>query len=902
MPTRVPLRTLRFISILILFFCPVPPSLAAQGPDAPSDLRCEYLSNPLGIDAVTPRLSWVPRHSQRGETQTAYQVLVSSSLNRLHQDHSDIWDSGRQESGESIQIAYAGKPLESGHSYYWKVRYWDKEKRASLYSEPASFGMGLLSREEWKGKWITGGEVRKSFRLEAKPLRAWIYVTALGYYELHLNGRKVGDNVLDPAWTTYPKRVLYSTYDVTDELHTGENAIGAMIGDGWAALSHGYTVGKSYYPQPAVLVQMNIDLEGGKRVSLATDGSWKSAAGPVTINSVYDGEVYDARLETRGWDRPGFDDSAWRAAEVVPGSNGVLSAQMMPPIRIVDTRTPLKMTSPKAGAYVFDMGQNMSGWAQIRARGPRGTSIEMNYAETLHPDGNIDRDNLRQAKARDTYILRGEGEEVFEPHFTYHGFRYIEVTGYPGTPSINSIRGRVVHTAVETTGSFAASTTLLNDIQRLVVWTQLTNLFSIPTDCDQRDERQGWMGDAQLTADEATLNFDMAAFYSNFVRDIRDAQGEDGTLPETVPEKYGNRPADPAWGAAYPVFCWTMWQQYGDRRILDENYDGLKKYFEFLRGRAPDNVLRFNLNGDWIATVDTPGEVISDAYYYYDAAILRDIAGVLGKTSDQQDYAHLADEIKEAFHRNFFDSKTGNYSTGTQTATAMALYLGLVPEKEIGSVSFHLEKDILDYHNNHLTTGIVGTRFLMPALTLTGRSDLAYTLATQTTYPSWGYMIEKGATTVWELWQDTNRYFMNSHDHPALGSVGAWFYHTLGGIDQAAGNTSYRHVRIAPHIVGDLHWVSATVDTIRGPVNSSWSHARGDISLEVTMPVNTDAEIAIPLDMEMTQITLSEGDRVIWRNGKSVGTTDGITSIQEKDGQIVIGAGSGHYVFHVIGK
>ena len=874
----------------------------ANGPRAPADLRCEYLPNPLGIDVSRPRLSWVLNHSRRGEKQTAYQVLVASQIEAMNQDRGDQWDSGQVVSEDSAQVAYGGKPLESGHTYYWKVRFWDSEKRASGYSAPATFEMGLLSRDDWKGQWIAGNELRKQFRVQGKVVRARLYVTALGYYEVRLNGEKVGENVLDPAWTTYPKRVLYSTYDVTRALALGDNATGVMLGDGWAALGRGLTVAKSYYPQPALLLQLTIELEGGKHVSVVSDGSWKAGRGPIVSNSIYDGEVYDARLETPGWDRAGFDDSRWTPVQVVSGSNGNLSAQMMPPIRVVDTMVPLKMTNPKAGVYVFDMGQNMSGWARLRVKGPQGTSVQMRYAETLFPDGTINRDNLRQAKARDIYILHGDGEEVFEPHFTYHGFRYVEVTGYPGAPNLNSIRGRVVHTAVETTGSFGASVPILNEIQRLITWTQLTNLFSIPTDCDQRDERQGWLGDAQISAEEAMLNFDMAAFYSNFVRDIRDTQGADGSLPETVPEKFGHRPADPAWGTAYPTLCWYMWQQYGDRRILEENYEGLKKYVDFLRASAPDKVLRFNFNGDWIPIVDTPGEVISDAYYYYDVTILKNIAGILVKTADERAYSHLAVQIKDAFNKNFFDEKTHQYGSGTQTANSMALVLGLVPEKEIGEVEWRLVKDVLYYHNAHLTTGFIGTKFLFPALSDFGHGDLAYDVAVQTTYPSWGHMIDRGLTTIAEIWPDKGETYMFSHDHPALGSVGAWFYQALGGINQIPGGEGYRHLRIAPLIVEGLDWASAKVDTIRGTVFCSWSRPTQGARLEVTIPVNSDAEVVIPLNPEMTQITLSEDDRVIWQNGGYVPGDEGVNAARQEGGNIVVSVGSGHYLFELIGK
>ncbi|HEV2494073.1 MAG TPA: family 78 glycoside hydrolase catalytic domain [Terriglobia bacterium] len=865
-------------------------------------MRCEYLSNPLGIDVAAPRFAWILNHNERAEGQTAYQILVSSTLNSLNRDRGDQWDSAKAASDDSTQVVYRGKPLKSGQTYYWKVRSWDSQDHVSLYSAPAQFGMGLLSQHEWLGDWITGKQVRKAFQVEGRIARARLYVTALGYYEVHLNGKKVGENVLDPAWTDYPKRVLYSTYDITRQLQTGENAVAVTLGGGWATLGTGVLGGKPYYPQPALLLQLNIELESGKRLSVASDSSWKTASGPIVADSVYDGEVYDARLEAPGWDLPGFDDSSWSKAAVVSGSSGVLSAQMMPPIRVVDSIVPVKLLNPKPGVYVYDLGQTISGWAQLRVSGPRDTKVTLRFSETVYPDGMINTENLREAKQRDIYILRGGGEEVYEPSFTYHGFRYVEAIGFPGAPGLDSIRGRVVHTSVEAIGSFSASKPILNDIQRLIRWTQLNNLFSIPTDCNQRDEREGWMGDAQLSAEEAMMNFDMAAFYTNFVRDIHDAQAADGTLPETVPEKFGHRPADPGWGAAYPLICWYMWQQYGDRRVLEENYEDLRKYVEFLRNRAPDNVLRFNFNGDWIATVETPGEVISDAYYYYDVTVLEGIAKVLGKTADAQAYLQLAHQIKDAFNRSFFDAKTATYGGGTQTANAMALFLGLVPEEDRGNVSFYLERDLLDHHNNHLTTGIIGTKYLMPALTDTGRSDMAYHLAVQTTYPSWGYMIEHGATTIWELWQDKNRAAMNSHDHPALGSVGAWFYRALGGIDMKPDTEGYRHLRIAPQMVEDLRRASATVHTIRGAVSSAWTHSDGKTTLEITVPVGSDAEAVIPEDSQMAEITVLESGRPIWQGGKYVPGDEGVQDVRKAGHLVTVKVGSGHYSFQIVSE
>ncbi len=876
---------------------------AAGGIGQPTNLKSEYLTNPLGIDVRQPRLSWVLEHTERAQKQSAYQVLVATQPGLLDQDKGDQWDSGKVMSDQSTQVVYGGKALESGRTYCWKVRYWDRQGTVSPYSGTATLEMGLLSPQEWKGKWISGGnQLRKEFQVQGKIARARAYVTALGYYELRINGEKVGRNVLDPGWTTFEKRMLYVTYDVTAHLKPAANAIGVMLGNGWAVPPKRYGPPiATNFSSPAFLLQVNIELEGGKPFSVVSDTSWKATRGPIVSDSIFDGETYDARLETPGWDRPGFNDSSWSGAAEAQAPGGVLSAQMIPPIRVIDTIVPKAMTNPQSGVYVFDMGQNFSGWAQLRVRGPRGTKVTLRFAELAYDNGMINRENIRRAKAQDTYILKGEGVEVYEPRFTYHGFRYVEVRGFPGTPSLDSLRGRLVHSAVEPSGSFAAANPLLNQIQRIIRWGQRSNLHSVPTDCPQRDERMGWLGDAHVTAEEAMLNFDMAAFYANFVRDIRDVQGEDGTVTDTVPHKYGSRPADPAWGTAYPLLCWYMYEQYGDRRILEENYKGLKKYVEYQRSRADGHILRDSHYGDWVAMERTPGEMVSAAYYFYDVDILAKIADVLGKADDSRDYAKLAGEIKAAFHREFFDPQSGNYANGTQTANAMALYFGLVPDPQRGQVMGNLTRDIVYTHDTHVTTGFIGIKYLLPLLTRMGRSDLAYELATQTTYPSWGYMIANGATTLWELWQNKLGPSMNSHNHPMFGSVGAWFYQALGGIQ--AETPGYGSIRFEPQIVRNLAWASASVETARGSVSCSWTQSPGAVTVDVLVPVNSAAKVVIPKPVEMTDIMVREGERTVWESGKYVPGAPGVTNAgQGKDGSITIEIGSGRYTFKLAGE
>ena len=873
-------RVLVFVGLAAWLLAACIPAAAEPGPQAPTGLRCEYLENPMGVDVKQPRFFWVLDHTERGQAQSAYRVMVSSDP---AVSSGDIWDSGKVASAKSTQVVYAGKAMESGKTYYWKVKYWDKGGVEGPWSDTARFDTGLFDKSEWKGAWIGGkNQLRREFAVNGRLKRARAYICGLGYHELRINGRKVGGHVLDPAWTTYDRRVLYVTYDVTNVLRQGPNAVGVVLGNGW-------------YKSRALLLQINAELEDGSKLSFVSDASWRVSNGPILEDSIYNGETYDARLETQGWDRPGFDDKAWAQAEAVKGPAGVLSSQMMPAIQVVDTIVPLKMTNPQPGVYVFDMGQNFSGWARLRVKGPAGTDVRMKFAEMLYDNGMINQENLRGARAEDHYVLKGDAEETWEPRFTYHGFRYVELSGFPGTPGPETVRGRVVHSAVRPAGNFAASKDILNRLQRIITWGQKTNLHSIPTDCDQRDERMGWMGDAQGTAEEAMMNFDMAAFYTNFVRDMRDVQDEKGRLSDTVPHVWGGERADPAWATAYPLICWYMYQYYGDTRVLEEQYDGLKKYVEFLRSQAENGLVKFSSYGDWVAVEKCPGSIVSSFYYYYDVKILADAARLTGKAQDAALYDKVAGDIRTAFNREYYNPKTGDYADGTQTANTLPLFLGIATEKEGGAWG-RLFDDIVYKHNSHLTTGIIGTKYIMELLTRTGASDLAYDIAVQTTYPSWGYMIENGATTLWELWQKREGPSMNSHNHPMFGSVGAWLYKALAGINMSPGSAGFESILFQPQMVRDLRHASGTVQTLRGEVGCTWSRTDRAVRVEAVVPVGSAAEIVIP-KFNLRNVKVTEGGKAVWENGQYVTGVAGVTGAADKDGVIRIKAGSGRYAF-----
>ena len=854
----------------------------AAGSLPPSQLQCEYMTNPMGMDVAKPRFYWAPAHTSRGARQSSYQILVSGNP---EVKTGDEWDSGQVQSAEFVHIVYQGRKLESGKTYYWKVRYWDQDGAPSPFSQIARFDTGLLPASDWKAQWIRGANVfRKEFSLKAKPVRARAYVTGLGYYELRLNGKKVDDHLLDPGWTEFSKRILYATYDVTGELRAGANAVGLMVGEGW-------------FKARASLLQLDVELPGGEKVLILSDGTWKTAEGPIESDSIYNGETYDARKEMPGWDLPGFDDSRWKPVSLNDPPKGILSAQMMPPIRAVADIVPLVMTNPQPGVFVFDMGQNISGWVRLQVKGPAGTAVRMRHAELLYENGTLNVENLRTARATDTYILRGDPKgELFEPHFTYHGFRYVELTGFPGTPKLDTVLGRVVHSDVTPTGGFSASKPILNQIQRIVLWGTKTNLHSIPTDCDQRNERLGWLADAHLAAETAMLNYDMAAFYTNFLRSIRDSQDPDGAVGDTVPRNGRKGAGDPAWGSAYPILVLYMYQQYGDTRILEEHFDGIRAWADYLRSQSKDGIFSSSKYGDWVPVEPTPGNLVSTAYYYWSTEIVAKAAAVLGRNAEAERYGALARDIAKAFHEKFYDPEKRYYLPGTQTANTLPLYLRIAPEDLRPNVRNRITDDVVYFKNTHLTTGILGAKYILLVLTELGRADLAYDLATQITYPSWGYMVENGATTLWELWQNRTGPSMNSHNHPMLGSIGAWFYTALAGINVRQEGAGYRSIRIEPQIVRDLQYASGTLETVRGTVISSWSRAGSSLRMEVTVPVGSSAEVVIP-KLNLRNVSVEEGGKPVWQDGAFRPGVSGVNTARETSNAVIVEIGSGSYVF-----
>jgi alpha-L-rhamnosidase len=753
-------------------------------------LKCEYRVNPLGLDTPQPRLSWLLESTERGQKQTSYQALAATIPALLAKGNGDLWDSGKVSTGESVQVVYGGKPLRPGQRVYWKVRAWDRHDRSSSYSPAAWWEMGLLEPADWRAAWITRQRAeplseqqmfeddpaplfRKEFLLGKKISRARVYVSGLGYYELRLNGQRVGDQVLDPGWTAYSKHVLYSTYDVTDQLKRGQNALGIMLGNGWfnplplRLWGHINPRANLTIGEPRVIAQLVVDFSDGTSQTIVTDESWKAGNGPILRNSVYLGEVYDARKEQPEWDRPGFDDSGWPRAERATESLGPLRAQSAPPIRITRTLKPVKLTEPKPGVWIFDLGQNFAGWVRLSVQGPAGTRVSLRSGELLYPDGTLNGmtavcgqikqgspnyryDGVGMPKTAfqmDQYILKGEGKEVYTPRFTFHGFRYIEVTGFPGKPTLSALEGLRLNSDVAPVGSFTCSNERFNRIQQMVLWTELSNLFSVESDCPHR-EKFGYGGDIVAAGEMAMFNFDMAAFYGKAVEDLADAVRPNGGFTETAPyvgigdESLGEGSGPIGWGTAQPFLLWKLYQYYGDRRLLEENYALTKRWIALLQSRAQDGILDNGIS-DHESLVPKPRALTGTAFYYFNVRLFSNIARALGKDAEAVEAEALAETIKIAFNRKFLQAGTGRYDTATQACQAFAFYMGLVPPEEKDRALAVLVGDITEANKGHLSTGIFGTKFMLQALADLGRADVAYEIVNQPTFPGWGHMLEQ---------------------------------------------------------------------------------------------------------------------------------------------------------------
>jgi alpha-L-rhamnosidase len=853
-----------------------------------SALRCEYLIDPLAIDAKEPRLSWMIESALTGAKQTAYQILVASSAKNLAAGNGDLWDSGKVVSNQTNQLVYGGKPLASRQRCYWKVRVWDQNDRPLAWSRPAQWTMGLLQNADWSAQWIGGKlpsvenvsatNLRRTFKLPASPRRAMIYASALGAYELHINGRRVGDQVLAPEFTDYHTRTQYQAYDVTALLQAGENCIGGLLGDGWYAGSVGlaHVIKKTrniYGNHPRLLVQLEIELANGKTERIVTDGSWKTTReGAIRSSDILHGEEYDARREMAGWDRAGFEDKSWQPADVASQVQTRLVAQPNEPIRVNKEIKPIAVNQPKPGNYVFDMGQNMVGWCRLTTRGAAGTKVTLRHAEMLNEDGTIYTENLRIAKQTDSFTLKGSSGsaagETFEPHFTYHGFRYVEVTGVADKPRLDALTGRALYSDMPETGSFECSEPMLNKLWQNILWTQRDNMHSMPTDCPQRDERLGWMGDIQIFVGTGILNMDMAAFFTKWMQDVRDAQADDGRFADFSPHPFGRNErftGVPGWGDAGIVVPWRMYQHYGDKRILAESFESSKRWVEFIRTNNPDLLWkkkRGNDYGDWLNSDtfiyegiprkggEVPKEVFATMMFAYATDLLARMAVVLGKEQEAKTYKALFTDIKAALNKAYV-SDDGRIQGNTQAGYALALHFDLLPESLRPAAVKHMLEGI-DAYKGHMSTGFHSTYRMMLELTREGHNEVAYKLINHRGFPSWGYSIENGATTIWERWDGyvKGRGFqnkgMNSFNHYAIGAVGEWMYRVILGINQDDQHPGYEHIIIRPQPGGGLKWARGSYNSIRGKIDVGWQLVGNAVKLDLTVPANTMATVYVP--------------------------------------------------------
>ena len=1046
---------------------------------APAYLRCEYLSEPLGLDEPAPRLSWVVESGQRGQRQTAWRVLVAGTEKLLGQDQGDLWDTGKVASDETIGAAYQGKPLVSHQRCFWKVKVWDRDGRESSWSKSASWSMGLLQAGDWKAEWIgydnphqkplvdapldsakwiwhaadapgrvlkcqrlfcytfnlpedvkvkqaevcaaaddamkfainghvrlttepvkkswrearkaaitselkpgrnelrvlvenaspgdaglvaklvitmedgqviqhitsdswkstdqPGGNwatrpldpsgwsaarvvgefgakpwgklqfadtfippaacLRQEFRIDKPLVRVTLYATALGLVDMHLNGRRVSDDYFTPGWTDYNKRVYYRAWDVTKLVRGGGNAIGAVLADGWFSGYVGYRGNRDLYGKfPRVRAQLHLEYADGSTAEVGTGPGWKARTGPVLEADFLKGETYDARLECSAWAQPGYDDIHWQPVNV--GSDEVhplVQAHPGPAVRATQEFTARTITEPKPGVFVLDMGQNFAGVPRLKVSGKPGQKITLRFAERLNPDGTIYTVNLRSARATDTYICKGKGTETWQPRFTFHGFQYIEVTGLSGKPAKDTVVGVALSSDTPVVGEFACSDPMLNRLHNNIYWTQRANFIDIPTDCPQRDERLGWTGDAQVYVRTATLNTDVEGFFTKWLVDLDDGQRADGQFPCVAPCVVASNDGGPAWADAGVICPWTIYEVYGDRRMLERHYEAMKRFVEFCRQRSTPDLLpptNYHCYGDWLSIkANTPKDVICTAYFACSTRLAGRVAAVLGKTFEAEAYEHQFVAIREAFCRAYVNAD-GRIKGDTQAGYVFALAFDLVQGDQAKLAAKHLVEDI-EKRDWHLSTGFIGTKHLMMVLSKIGRPDVAYRLLHNDTFPSWGFSIKQGATSIWERWdgwtpekgfQDAG---MNSFAHYSFGAVYQWMVENIGGIHSAA--PAYKELLIAPQLDDKLTSAAVAYRSIRGRIATDWRRKDGKLLLNVTIPANTTARVMIP----------AASAAAVTESGRRLAEAPGIQVLRQEGTNVVLSLGSGRYCFAV---
>lgn len=877
-----------------------------------SQLQCENLTDPMGIDLSSPQLGWKLKSETRNQHQSAWQILVSDKEADLDFDKGSFWDSGKVASDETSHIPYRGKPLKSGLKLFWKVRVWDGEGRVSAWSPVSSWEMGYLKLLDWQAKWIGTGEdqfpdsagtgsapwFRKEFQTGKEIQCARIRVCGIGFYELYLNGQRVGDQVLAPAQTNYDtrrlqkliyfhddqsrQRVLYNTYDVTGMLKETGNIVGIVLGNGWYNQRDRTAEGCLWYNSPRLIFQLEVNFTDGSRQVICSDKSWKMATGPLLHDGIFTGECYDARLEFPGWNRSGFDDSHWKQALEVKAPAGKLQSQLAPPDRIIRTISPVFLNKNESGSYLFDAGEMISGWVRIILHGERGDTVKMRYIEELG----------RDYHQLDTYVLKGGEQEIYEPRFTWHAFRQVEITGLKYQPSAEELEIKVVHTDVSAAGHFDCSNPLFNKIYNNYLRTQLENLHgSISSDCPHR-ERLGYTGDGEVAVESALYNFDLTNFYRKWFFDMEDARNhKTGYVPHTVP--FGGGGCGPAWGSGYVIMPWAYYRYYGDRALLETHYEGMKQWVAYLGTRCDSAgiVVREEPKGwclgDWATPekIKLSPELVNTCYYFLVTDLMAKIAATLGKQKEQQQFEQLAGSIRNHINKKFYNKEQACYLDGKQGANLFPMAFGIVPSGEKVRV-FATVLKLLEQQKYHFDTGILATPLLLKVLTDNGRPDLAYTVMNQKDFPGYGdYILGKNATTLWENWDGAS-----SHSHPMYGSVVAWFFNTLAGIAPNPVHYGKPDFVIDPFVANELTYANASYQSIFGVLFSSWRKEPDGLVLEIEIPVNSSALVHFPCE-HPEQVT---------ERGNSLLHSDQFNFQGMERGKVIFRVGSGKYHFKIL--
>lgn len=909
----------KIIPYLFVFF----PLASLANTVRPDKLTCEYLENPLGLDERLPRLSWTLVSDKRDQKQTAYELIVADNLKDIQKKKGTVWATGKVDSEQNIHVTYNGRPLQSFTRYYWRVRVYDKQGKASGWSKPAWFETAMLNPSDWEGKWIGDGSqqftrdedfyqedpmplFRKSFHASKKIASARLYVSGMGYYEAYLNGEKVGDHVLDPGWTSYGKQVLYAVYDVTERLKKGDNVVGFMLGNGWYnplplrfwgainmrdALETG---------RPKVKAMVRLVYHDGTVETLGTGNDWQTAPGPIIRNNIYLGEHFDGRRYDPAWCTGPASAGTWKQAVEVSGPPGKLTAQKQPPIRVTKVLKPIAIQEVSPGVFVADMGQNFAGVARIRVSGPAGTTISLRYGEDKYPDGHVNgmtavagqikRNNggpgaPAVAWQEDSYTLKGEGEEIWAPRFTFHGFRYVEIRGWPGAPTAENIEGLRMNTDLAENGRFSSSNTMFNQLQENIRWTFMSNVFSTISDCPGR-EKLAYGGDIFCTTEAFMFNYDMPNLYAKIVEDHANEQRPLGGITETAPfvgiadEGPGDQSGPLGFQLGFAHVIKKMYDFYGDKRMVERYYGAVRKQVEFLRSRAVNHLFDTDL-GDHESLEEKSKPLTASVFYYQHVQLLADMAAILGKEGDVARYRELAQTIRNAIAREF-NRGNGFFARGTQSDQLFALWSGAADAID-RDAAWEVLMDAFAQKNWHLSTGIFGTKMLFDVLRTSDRNDVAYRIADQRDFPGWGHMIENGATTLWETWKYSDDMF--SKNHPMFGSVGEWFYRSLLGINEGA--PGFKKIVIKPQPAGDLHQAQGEFRSVYGTIGSAWRIDEKGLELTVDIPVNTRAEVWIP----QTHGT------VITEGGKPLDQVAEIANIRSVGGYTVVETGSGTYRF-----